>query len=151
MWQFPRQRLRNAGKCSSERRAVSSNVRTAHVAAEASRESRSMWEWNTKVGPCCLVGSNPIQSLLMLLANTGEPKKSLGNRRLVLNCHSQFAGTAWKCCDGVNFSVQAWLWVDAATCQRVSGTETAEVRCAVVLVFLSRHVLRTQPLYMATI
>ena len=50
-----------------------------------------MWEWNTKVGPCCLVGSNPIQSLLMLLANTGEPKKSLGNRRLVLNCHSQLA------------------------------------------------------------
>ena len=35
MWQFPRQRLHNAGKCSSERRAVCSNVRTAHVAAEA--------------------------------------------------------------------------------------------------------------------
>ena len=57
-----------------------------------------MWEWNTKVGACCLVGSKPIQSLLMLLANTGEPKKRLGNRRLVLNCRSQFAGTVWKCC-----------------------------------------------------
>ena len=33
MWQFARQRPRNAGKCSSERSAVSSNVCTAHVAA----------------------------------------------------------------------------------------------------------------------
>ena len=27
------------------------------------------------MGACCLVGSNPIQSLLMLFANTGEPKR----------------------------------------------------------------------------
>ena len=32
---------------------------------------------------------------------------------------------------------------------RVSGIETAEVRCAVVLDFLSRHVLGTLSLYMA--
>ena len=153
MWQFPRQS--NAGKCSPERRAVSSNARTVHVAApsEACRVAehvgveRKRWE--------LVVLSVAIQSSLCSCC-----LQTQGNQRKVLvteGCSVEISVTvSWhrlevlRRCQFVNSSVQACLWLDATTCQRVSGTETAEVRCAVVLVFLSRHVLSTQPLYMAT-
>ena len=64
----------------SPKKKGESHIPAHLVAGECSRGACG--SGTQKVGACCFVGSNPIQSLLMLFANTGEPKKSLGNRRL---------------------------------------------------------------------
>ena len=107
MWQFPRQS--NAGKCSPERRAVSSDVRIAHVAApsEACRVAEHVgvehkrWELvvlsvaiQSSLCSCCLQTQGNQRKALVTEGCGVEFSFTVSWHRLEVLRRSQFLGSS---------------------------------------------------------